>query len=210
MENQGSPPFDGAQERLPSYATYDSWRSWGAYQTLFNGKDFTGWKVPKNNTWWKVVDGTIVAQSGPKKKGSTLWTEESFTDFIVEAEFKFDGKGDSGIFLRNDKQQIQIGISGSLKRDMTCSPYIPGKGYPVEAEEKKGTKGVKGLLKINEWNKMQVRVIGPKYEVKLNGVPVMTYTSENAIEEGPIGLQLHAGRDMRIDFRNLMLRKLKH
>ncbi|NNC86829.1 MAG: DUF1080 domain-containing protein [Akkermansiaceae bacterium] len=175
---------------------------------LFNGKDLGGWKVPENNIWWSVEEGTIVAKSGPKKKGSILWTEESFKDFIVEAEFRFDGTGDSGIFLRNSKEQIQIGISGSLKRDMTCSPYIAGKGYPVEAEEAKGTKGVKGLLKIDAWNKLQVRVTGPKYEVKLNGKQVMTYVSETAPKEGPVGLQLHAGKDMKIEFRNVFLRKL--
>ena len=38
---------------------------------------------------------------------------------------------------------------------MTGSPYISGKGYPIEAEEEKGKKGVKNLLKIDEWNKMK-------------------------------------------------------
>jgi hypothetical protein len=175
---------------------------------LFNGKDLVGWVVPKNNLWWKVVDGTIVAQSDPKKKGSILWTERSFTDFLVELEFRFDGKGDSGVFLRDSKQQIQIGISGSLKRDMTCSPYIAKKGYPVEAEEKPGMKGVKGLLKIDDWNTMQIRVLGPKYEVKLNGHKVMKYVSEEVPPEGPVGLQLHANKDMRIEFRNLRLKEL--
>ena len=111
-------------------------------KSLFNGKDFTGWKVPENNIWWSVVDGTIVAKSGPRKRGSNLWTEKEFTDFEVSCEFRFDGKGDSGVFLRDGGQQIQIGISGSLKRDMTASPYISGKGYPVEAEEKEGIKGL--------------------------------------------------------------------
>lgn len=175
---------------------------------LFNGKDFSGWVVPEDNIWWKVEDGAIVVRSGPKKKGSTLWTERSFADFEVELEFMFDGKGDSGVFLRNGKEQIQIGISGSLKRDMTGSPYIPGKGYPVEAEEKKGVKGVKELLKINAWNAMRIRATGPKYEVWLNGTHIMTYTSESAPKEGPVGLQLHGNKVMEISFRNLKARVL--
>ncbi|MED5418200.1 MAG: DUF1080 domain-containing protein, partial [Verrucomicrobiota bacterium] len=136
----------------------------GKGTSLFNGKDFTGWKVPKDNIWWSVVDGTIVAKSGPRKRGSNLWTEKEYADFDMSGEFRFDGKGDSGVFLRNGGQQIQIGISGSLKRDMTASPYISGKGYPVEAEEKKGTKGVKNLLKIDEWNRMRITAVGPKYD----------------------------------------------
>ena len=139
---------------------------------LFNGKDFTGWVVPKNNIWWTAEDGMIVAQSGPKRKGSILWTEEAFTDFLVQLEFRFDGTGDSGVFLRNAKEQIQIGISGSLKRDMTASPYIAGKGYPVEAE------GVAELLKAKDWNLLRIEVRGMEYIAHLNGKKVMTYVSD--------------------------------
>ena len=175
---------------------------------LFNGKDFTGWKVPKDNIWWSVADGTIVAKSGPRKRGSNLWTEKEYTDFDMSCEFRFDGKGDSGVFLRDGGQQIQIGISGSLKRDMTASPYISGKGYPVEAEEKKGVKGVKNLLKIDEWNRMRIVAVGPKYDVWLNGVHVMTYTSDKAKAKGPLGLQLHGNKVMSIDFRNLTVKEI--
>ena len=173
------------------------------WESLFNGKDFTGWKLPENNIWWQVVDGAIVVENGPKKKGSTLWTTKSFEDFEVELDFKFDGTGDSGVFLRNERQQIQIGISGSLKRDMTASPFIPGKGYPVEAEEVPGTKGVKGLLKIDAWNTMKIRAVGPEYTVWLNGRKVMRYTSEKAPAKGPVGLQLHGNKVMKIAFRKL-------
>ena len=180
----------------------------GKGESLFNGKDFSGWKVPKDNIWWSVVDGAIVAKSGPKKRGSNLWTEKQFSDFDMSCEFRFDGKGDSGVFVRDGGQQIQIGISGSLKRDMTASPYIAGKGYPVEAEEKEGVKGVKNLLKINDWNKLRIVAVGPKYDAWLNGVHVMTYTSENAKAKGPIGLQLHGNKVMSIDVRHLTVKEL--
>ncbi|MGY8689161.1 MAG: 3-keto-disaccharide hydrolase, partial [Verrucomicrobiales bacterium] len=88
--------------------------------SIFNGKDLTGWNTPEDNIWWKVEDGAIVCQSvSPELKGSSLWTEKEYKDFVVELEFKFDGKGDTGVHLRTEKQQIQIGISGSLKRDLT-------------------------------------------------------------------------------------------
>ena len=178
----------------------------GGWETLFNGRDFSGWKVPKDNIWWKVADGAIVVENGPKKKGSNLWTEKSFKNFEVELEFKFDGTGDSGVFLRSGKEQIQIGISGSLKRDMTCSPYIPGKGYPVEATASEGTKGVKGLLKINEWNVLKIRAVGPDYTVWLNGKEVMNYTSGKVLTKGPIGLQLHGNKVMKISFRGIKVK----
>ena len=186
--------------------------AWGDHHEkgtpLFNGKDLTGWKIPGDNIWWAVTDGMIVAKSGPRKRGSNLWTEKEYTDFDMSCAFRFDGKGDSGVFLRDGGQQIQIGISGSLKRDMTASPYISGKGYPVEAEEKKGVKGVKNLLKIDEWNRMRIVAVGPKYDVWLNGVHVMTYTSDKAKAKGPLGLQLHGNKVMSIDFRNLAVKEI--
>ena len=42
--------------------------------------------------WYTVKDGVLVIQSGPKKKGSVLWTEKKFKDFIVELDFRFGGR----------------------------------------------------------------------------------------------------------------------
>ena len=173
---------------------------------IFNGKDLTGWKAPKGNDaagWYKAVDGVLKVQSGPKKKGSILWTRKKYRNFVMEFDFRFgEGVVDSGVHVRN-QDQIQIGISGSLKRDMTCSPYIPGKGYPIEA------KNIKKLLKAKEWNTMRIQAIGKEYTVWLQGEKVMTYKSASAIEEGPLGIQLHGSRDMSIDYRNLKLAELK-
>ena len=173
---------------------------------IFNGKDLTGWKAPKENEdagWYKAVDGVLKVQSGPKKKGSILWTTKKYRNFVMEYDFRFgEGVGDSGVHVRN-QDQIQIGISGSLKRDMTCSPYIPGKGYPVEA------RNIKKLLKAKDWNTMRIQAIGKEYTVWLQGEKVMTYKSDSAIPEGPIGIQLHGNRNMSIDYRKLGILKLK-
>ena len=176
-----------------------------ASTSLFNGKDLAGWKIPSGNEkvgWYQAKQGILELRSGPKKKGSVLWTKKNYKDFEVDLEFRFvDGTIDSGIHLRNS-DQIQIGISGSLKRDMTCSPYIPGKGYPVEASD------VAKLLKAKDWNKVKIRAVGPKYTTWLQGKEVMNYESGSAKEEGPIGIQLHGNRNMKIDFRNLTIKEL--
>ena len=56
---------------------------------------------------------------------------------------------------------------------------------------------------------MRIQAIGPEYTVWLQGEKVMTYKSASAIKGGPLGLQLHGGRDMSIDYRNLKLAELK-
>jgi len=174
-----------------------------AMTSIFNGKNLDGWKVPKENIWWKVEGRVLKVRSGPEKKGSSLWTEKEYTDFVLEFDFKMgEGTVDSGILVRNHKEQIQIGISGSLKRDMTGSPYIQGLGYPVEAE------GVQELLKLKDWNQMKIKVQGKQYTVWLNGKQVISYESATAIAKGPIGIQLHMGRQMAIDYRDIRLAEL--
>ena len=70
--------------------------------------------------------------------------------------------------------QIQIGVSGSLKRDMTGSPYIPKKGYHKEAVK------VAEILKMDDWNYMEAEAVGNRYRVWFNGVFVMDYKLEEA------------------------------
>lgn len=175
-------------------------------ESIFDGDDLEHWVIPENNIWWSMDAGALWAKSDPDKKGSILWTKKRYKDFAVQMDFKFgEGTIDSGIFMRGDNEknaQIQIGESGSLKRDMTASPYVPKLGYPVEAE------GIKALLKINDWNTIKAVAIGNTYKVWLNGVEVMNYMLENADLEGPIGIQLHPNRDMTIQFKKILVTEL--
>ncbi|MBT4624303.1 MAG: DUF1080 domain-containing protein, partial [Verrucomicrobia bacterium] len=88
---------------------------------IFNGKDLSGWQVPDGNNeaeWYKAVEGVLKIQSGPQKKGSILWSKKKYRNFVMEFDFRFgEGIVDSGVHVRT-QDQIQIGISGSLKRDM--------------------------------------------------------------------------------------------
>lgn len=173
-----------------------------APEPIFDGKSLAGWKA-KGAAPWTVADGILLGKSDPENSGSILWTGKKYTDFIFSCEFRYNGITDSGIFLRGEDDQIQIGISGSLKRDMTASPYISSKkGYPVEA------KNIPKLLKEGEWNTMTITAKGPHYSVTLNGEHVMDYTSDTAKEKGPIGLQVHPKLDMRIEYRNITLEEL--
>lgn len=169
---------------------------------IFNGKDLKGWIAPANNTWWTAGKGILHVKSGPDKKGSILWTEKQYRNFIFSADFLMgEGVVDSGIFLRSENDQIQIGISGSLKRDLTGSPYLPGLKYPVEAQ-------VKEILKPTAWNTMKIQLVDKTYTVWLNGVEVMTYTSALIPAQGPVGIQLHPGNVMEISYRNIRLGEL--
>jgi hypothetical protein len=173
------------------------------YTDLSNGNDLSAWDVPEDNIWWSMEDGILNVKNGPDKKGSTLWSKKPYQNFVVKTEFLMgDGTVDSGIFLRSDQQQVQIGESGSLKRDMTGSVYVPGKGYPVEATN------MNEILKPKDWNSMKIEVVGNIYTIWVNDEEVLRYESAESIKEGPIGIQLHPGREMEISYRNMRIAEL--
>jgi hypothetical protein len=67
------------------------------FVALFDGKDFSGWKVPVgDNGHWKIVDGAIDYDAKSEAKGQKhLWTEKAYKNFtlLVDWRFKTDQKG---------------------------------------------------------------------------------------------------------------------
>ncbi|MCB1226479.1 MAG: DUF1080 domain-containing protein [Verrucomicrobiales bacterium] len=163
-----------------------------------------GWKFD-NAKHWTVKDGVLTC-SNDGGDGDILFTQkDDYTDFEVTVDFKFEsGTIDSGIFLRDGKEQIQIGESGSLKKDMTALPYIPGKSYPIKVDT------AEKVMKWKDWNTIKVRVTGNTYTTWLNGTEIMTYTSDTIAPKGPIGIQVHPKREMKMHYRNLTITDLSH
>lgn len=60
------------------------------FVSLFNGKDFTGWKVPEgDNGHWRIVDGVIDYDARSEAKGSKdLWSEKQLTDFVLRIDWR--------------------------------------------------------------------------------------------------------------------------
>lgn len=174
--------------------------------SLFNGQDLTGWKAPVPNPFWKATDGVLVGENDEKMKGNVLYTEKSFRDFIFEADARWTGEIDSGYMLRKPELQMQIGISRSLKKDLTCSFYTGGaEKYPVAGQ----AKDLEKHLKPGEWNTIRLQAKGDTFTVWLNGQKVTEYTNPKYSGAGPIGLQIHPGLKMKVEFRNLRVQALE-
>ena len=165
--------------------------------SIFNGQDLSGWQAPSEPAYWSVVDGAIVGQSDDRKQGSMLFTEQPYGDVIVEAEVRFTGEIDSGIMVRKPELQVQIGVSRSLKRDMTCSFYTGH--YPEEARAVRAA----DLLREGDWNRIRVEARGDTFTVWLNGEQVSQYTESRYDAPAPIGLQIHRGLPMKVEFRTI-------
>lgn len=163
---------------------------------IFNGRDLTGW-TPPAESHWKVVDGILVGENDAEKKGSMLYTDKAYGDVILEGEVRWEGEIDSGFMVRKPELQLQIGVSRSLKRDMTCSFYVGN--YPEEAQAKRAGE----FLKPGDWNRIRIRAQGDTFTVWLNGEQVSRYTSEKYAEPAPIGLQIHKGLPMKVEYKNI-------
>lgn len=60
------------------------------FTSLFNSKDFTGWKVPAgDNGHWKIVDGVIDYDAESEATGEkSLYSEKSFGDFTLKLDWR--------------------------------------------------------------------------------------------------------------------------
>jgi hypothetical protein len=60
------------------------------FVSLFNGKDFAGWKVPEgDNGHWRVVDGVIDYDAQSESQGDkNLWSEREYGDFVLRVDWR--------------------------------------------------------------------------------------------------------------------------
>ena len=99
---------------------------WGKPLSLFNGKDFSGWRFSdaggaKN---WAVEDGTLVNHGG----GAEIITTSEFEDFKLHLEFQCGPKSNSGVYLRG-RYEVQIETDWRRSRPATtlaaCTASLP-------------------------------------------------------------------------------------
>jgi hypothetical protein len=60
------------------------------FVSLFNGTDFTGWKVPVgDNGHWNVIDGVIDYDAESEaEEDKSLWSEKEFKDFVMLVDWR--------------------------------------------------------------------------------------------------------------------------
>jgi len=176
-------------------------------KSLFDGNTLDGWECDpqENASHWIVKEGGILVGENPDQEASMLWTRDAFKDYELELEYQtLTDDYDTGVFPRGEGHQVQIGISRSLKRDMTACIYAPKdeKGaYPGQTDK------VEEFHKVGDWNHLRVIVQGKRLQTFLNGEPFVDYEGITINESGPIGLQLHGGVHMAVQFRNIKIRE---
>ncbi len=169
-------------------------------EPIFNGRDLSGWKSAAANSFWRVERGVLIGESVPALTENYLWTEQDYGDFVLEFEVRWTGEIDSGVELRKPNMQLQLGVSRSLKRDMSGSFYVGKPGYPEAGQAKDAAK----LMRPEgQWNTFRLEAVGSTFTVWINGQQASRYTDDKFSGAAPLGLQIHGGLKMKVEYRNL-------
>jgi hypothetical protein len=177
------------------------------FEPLFNGKDLTGFKAEPSKAFWRVEDGILIGENDAAKKGNYLWTEKEYRDFVIEFDVRWKSdteRGvDSGMEMRKPNIQLQLGVSGSLKVDMSGSFYVGSKaGYPEAGQAKEA----KALMKpMGEWNTFRIQAKGDTFTCWINGQKASEYTDAKFSGAAPLGFQIHPGVVMKCEYRNIRI-----
>ena len=175
--------------------------------TLFNGKDLSGWKIHGTEKWY-VEDGLLVCESGPEEKYGYLSTEKTYDDFTLTLEFKQEANGNSGVFFRSTLEgtkisgwQVEVAPPGHNSGGIYES-Y--GRGWLIKPAPEKDK-----ALKMGDWNRMKIKVVGEKVTTWINGTQMISFTDQKIGNgKGFIALQIHDGGGIKVKWRNLKIKPL--
>lgn len=202
------------------------------FRPLFNGVDFSGWKfTDAHKDHWKADDWTIQFDG----QGEDLWTEESFADFVLIADWRWTSKprsverpiiGPDGQPMPNadgtpklqtvqDAGDSGIYLRGSSKSQVNIWNWPVGSGEvwgyrtdPATPPDIRAsvTPKVRADAPIGQWNRFIITMKGDRLTVVLNGQTVIDDAKLPGIAKtGPIALQKHGDA---IQFGNIYIKRL--
>ncbi len=167
------------------------------FVSMFNGKDFSGWRFtkgtpPEKVSNWMVKDGVIHLTGGGKPH---LGTEKAYVNFEMKFQWRALKKNyNSGFYIRSGKDvgtnQINLakGSEGKFLGKLDGAKAVPELQKPA-----------------GEWNDWRVLVEGDAVTFWCNGKPAWKGTGLTPAE-GYIGFQAEGAP---LEFRNLRIREIK-
>jgi hypothetical protein len=192
---------------------------------LFNGKDFTGWKIfldPKKQAdpekIWSVKDGIIVCQGSVN---GYIITDKEYSDYVLKVQWRWGktapakGKRNSGVFVhvtgpdkiwpKSIEAQLMDGHAGDfwLVGDFKLA-VDPKRQDPKVARHYFRMKD-NVEKEIGEWNQYEITCKGDSIKLVINGQLVNAGEDAEATK-GKILLQSEGAE---IHFRNVELTPLK-
>src|SRR5438046_4485597 len=184
----------------------------GAWVSLFNEKDLTGWK---NNgaEKWVVEQGTILCESAANKYGY-LTTEKTYRDFTLRVKFKGEAAGNSGVFIHAritgidpehgpDIEGMQVEVDPSVGKHTGGLYESGGRGW-VKMPTAEGELA----LKAGEWNDLEMAVEGNQVVSQLTSRKTVAVAQPaTRMRDGVIGLQIHTGGGVRMRWKDIFIQE---
>ncbi|MGN7890101.1 3-keto-disaccharide hydrolase [Dyadobacter sp. 22481] len=182
--------------------------------SLFNGKDFTGWKIGANASSFSIEDGTIKV-AGPRAHLFYEWPVKNhmFKNFEFKAQVKTTPGSNSGIFIHTTYQE----------------DGWPALGYEVQVNQShtdyKRTGSLYNVIDVkdtyvkdNEWYTEYVKVEGKHITIKINDKVVVDYEETGVdkregemknrfLKQGTFALQAHDPKSV-VYYKDIQVRPL--
>jgi hypothetical protein len=220
-----------AQQTMPEPAGADL----AGFVPIFDGKSLAGWDAdPK---YWHVEDGALVGVVTPetllKANSFAIWRGGAPADFELKAEFRVSAAGNSGINYRS----VEVPTPAFALKGYQCDIDGPNRYTGQNYEERArtflalrgqvtrlvpgakpaiiGTVGEKealaAFIRPNDWNQIHLIIRGNVLTHIINGHVMSEVIDEDAgarTAAGLIGVQVHVGPPMKIEYRNFLLKTL--
>ncbi|HSH09501.1 MAG TPA: DUF1080 domain-containing protein, partial [Oceanipulchritudo sp.] len=174
----------------------------GEWQSLFNGKDMSGWTVmgqasKPGTADFQVENGMIVGTSKLNVPNTFLCTQQTYGDFILEFEVMVDHGLNSGVQFRSlsDSDHARGRVHGyQVEIDTSARAWSGGlfdegrRGwlYPLSRNEKGQAAFVNG-----KWNRYRIEAVGSSIRTWVNGIQCARLV-DDMTAEGFIALQVHS------------------
>ncbi len=212
-----------------------AWGSAEGFVPIFDGVSLEGWRaLPEERAGdWTVRDGVLVGRT--KGVGSDLiWAGGDLSDFELKLSYRISSPANSGIHIRGLVGQSEthrisgyhadfghVGIGAHTLGGWDFHGYWRGhnlvdRGALVTIDEA-GGKTFAPLddaltpadIRIDGWNEVHVVVEGNRFVFTINGKAasgVVDNESSKRIDRGVIGLQMHSGKPMWVEFKDIVLK----
>ena len=185
------------------------------YRLLFNGHNLDGWDGDRQ--LWSVHDGAIAGCSDehPFKVNTFLIYKDEFADFVLKADVRLRNNN-SGIQFRSTHIPGPDWIVMGLQADVSDEPGREAWGNFYEERGRsrtmmktpdEGWLKAKSVVDMHGWNHYEIFAQGDHIRLTLNGV-VTIDTHEGKSRSGVIALQLHGGKPMKVEFRDIKIKTL--
>jgi hypothetical protein len=203
------------------------------FKPLFDGESLAGWSAP-NMSYWSVEDGAITAESkeeNPCTQNQFLvWQGGDVSDFELKAKFRLENNnGNSGIQFRSKISPEGEGVGyqadilpGGEWCGALCDEYTTRKALVapnghktvIDAEGNWTTTTLGEPIKLREageWNDYHIIAKGPHIILTVNGqksAEVIDKEVGKSHSEGILALQLRSGPPMKVQFKDIYLKRL--